>query len=220
MQNGPKNGAFFAVKLRPRTPAHRREAAPRQHRQRKHSPPCIAGPRICFPDRGAQLRAHAAGKNPGRKNRRNTGSASNVPARMPAGRERETRTQSRGRAAQRVQSGHRAQAGRGESPRPLGRPLICRPGPIYPRKTPQPGGAFKVPARAVPANMRTLSRARSTGNRPPERKTGFPLPAPNREGARQSSEPHAPALPRCRPARAGMTAARDQKPGFPSTSAP
>ena len=40
MQNGPKNGAFFAVKLRTRTPAHRREA----HRLRQqHSPPLPTG---------------------------------------------------------------------------------------------------------------------------------------------------------------------------------
>jgi hypothetical protein len=90
-------------------------------------PPLFCPSAIRLFDRRAPPRAHAA-KISGEKNAGRSGGASNVPAHRPAGRERETRTQRadaiRGRAAQRVQIRHRAQApticpGAGPQRRPL-----------------------------------------------------------------------------------------------------
>ena len=77
------------------------------------------------------------------------------------GRERETRTQRAeaisGRAAQRVHREHRQQTGGGEAPRPPMRRPRASSAEIPPQKKRSRGRAYKVPAQAAPAILRTQS---------------------------------------------------------------
>lgn len=167
MQNGPKNGAFFAVKLRTRTPAHRREGAPQQHRQRQqHSPPPTNGGRGFAVVTGGCRAAHTRRKNPGAEIQRSTGPASKVPAHTPAGRAHGPRTRNANttRGGDQRQScaacppEHRAAGREGERPPGPHAATPAVPAPKYPRRKNAAGGrAYKVPAQAAPAILRTQS---------------------------------------------------------------
>ena len=206
MQNGPKNGAFFAVKLRTRTPAHRREA----HRLRQqHSPPYQRGPRLCFCDRGAPHRAHAAKKsgaeNPAQQRPRvqSTRAHSRRPrtwaANAKRGHNARRRSAAELRSVSTVNTGSRREGER--PPGPL-RGYPARPAPKYPRRKITAGGrAYKVPAQAAPAILRTQSaqaiQAEADKERGPQRPAirdpAFPLPAaPQHRAGRPALLPYRP----------------------------
>lgn len=142
MQNAPKNGAFFAVKLRPRGPTRTGARARPRAAAIRGSPPHPLPHRPLPGLTGGHNSAHTRGENFRGQKYSSPGPASNVSAHRPAGRERETRTQRadaiRGRAAQLVRIGHRAQPIGGRPPAPA-EATPHRPAPKYPRRKPQPG---------------------------------------------------------------------------------